>query len=117
MHDTFKATLSITELLTERKKKKQFGYGVKSLTPASRQELGTGVLGDQNGVISFLGARTKIAAHSEVGRNTRQSGLMSEVTAELGKWRGPPAQLTGTGRAVCTCQGGEWGLVGGDYMV
>lgn len=35
-----------------------------------------------------------------MGRNTRQSGLMSGVTAELGKWRGPPAQLTGVGRAV-----------------
>lgn len=89
---------------------------MKSLTPASRQELGTGVLGDQNGVISFLGARTKIAAHSEVGRNTRQSGLMSEVTAELGKWRGPPAQLTGTRRAVPAREvNGGW--LGGDYMV
>lgn len=35
--------------------------------------------------MSFLGARTEVAAHSEVGRNTRQSGLMSGVTAELGK--------------------------------
>lgn len=120
MHDTFKATLPIKELLTERKKKKkQFGYGVKSLTPASRQEeLGTGVLGDQNGAISFLRAKTKIAAHSEVGRNTRQSGLMSEVTAELGKWRGPPAQLTGTGRALPAREvNGGWFWGGGDYMV
>lgn len=39
---------------------------------------------------------------------------MSEVTAELVKWRGPPAQLTGTGRAVPAREvNGGWFWVGG----
>lgn len=34
---------------------------------------------------------------------------MSGVTAELGKWRGPPAQLTGVGRAVFAREvNGSW---------